>query len=70
MACGVALVVFQFVIRYFDFSTDIDMHPLQRNIIAVIGDLAEIIILKRSLKTEEVKAIENYLGSKYGISVS
>jgi hypothetical protein len=34
------------------------------------GDLAEIIIFKRSLKTEEIKAIENYLGSKYGISVS
>jgi hypothetical protein len=35
-----------------------------------IGDIAEIIIFKRSLKTEEIKAIENYLGSKYGITVS
>jgi len=35
-----------------------------------IGDLAEIIIFKRSLKTEEVNAIRNYLGSKYGIPVS
>jgi len=35
-----------------------------------IGDLAEIIMFKRSLKTEEVEAIENYLGSKYGIPVS
>ena len=35
-----------------------------------IGDLAEIIIFKRSLKTEEVNAIKNYLGSKYGIPVS
>ena len=34
------------------------------------GDLAEIIIFKRSLKTEEIEAVENYLGSKYGISVS
>lgn len=34
------------------------------------GDLAEIIMFKRSLKTEEIEAIENYLGSKYGISVS
>lgn len=35
-----------------------------------IGDLAEIIMFKRSLKTEEVEAIESYLGSKYGIPVS
>ena len=35
-----------------------------------VGDLAEIIMFKRSLKTEEIKAIENYLGSKYGIPVS
>jgi type II secretory pathway pseudopilin PulG len=35
-----------------------------------IGDLAEIIMFKRSLKTEEVKAIESYLGSKYGIPIS
>ena len=35
-----------------------------------VGDLAEIIIFKRSLKTEEVNAIRNYLGSKYGIPVS
>ena len=35
-----------------------------------IGDLAEIIIFKRSLKTEEVNAIRNYLGSKYGIPLS
>jgi prepilin-type N-terminal cleavage/methylation domain-containing protein len=34
------------------------------------GDLAEIIMFKRSLKTEEVEAIESYLGSKYGIPVS
>jgi type II secretory pathway pseudopilin PulG len=34
------------------------------------GDLAEIIIFKRSLKTEEIEAVESYLGSKYGISVS
>jgi len=38
--------------------------------IQYIGDLAEIIIFKRSLKTEEVNAIRNYLGSKYGIPVS
>ena len=35
-----------------------------------VGDLAEIIMFKRSLKTEEIKAIESYLGSKYGIPVS
>jgi hypothetical protein len=35
-----------------------------------VGDLAEIIMFKRSLKTEEVEAIESYLGSKYGIPVS
>ena len=35
-----------------------------------IGDLAEIIMFKRSLKMEEVEAIESYLGSKYGIPVS
>lgn len=35
-----------------------------------VGDLAEIIMFKRSLKTEEIEAIENYLGSKYGIPVS
>ena len=35
-----------------------------------LGDLAEIIMFKRSLKTEEVEAIESYLGSKYGIPVS
>lgn len=34
------------------------------------GDIAEIIMFKRSLKTEEVEAIESYLGSKYGIPVS
>jgi type II secretory pathway pseudopilin PulG len=34
------------------------------------GDLAEVIMFKRSLKTEEVKAIESYLGSKYGIPIS
>lgn len=34
------------------------------------GDIGEIIIFKRSLKTEEIEAIESYLGSKYGISVS
>ncbi len=37
---------------------------------AYVGDLAEIIMFKRSLKTEEIKAIESYLGSKYGIPVS
>jgi prepilin-type N-terminal cleavage/methylation domain-containing protein len=56
------------------------LYPLTSNNLATIGkfgsnsyykgDLAEIIIFKRSLKTEEIKAIENYLGSKYGISVS
>ena len=35
-----------------------------------VGDLAEIIMFKRSLKTEEIEAIESYLGSKYGIPVS
>ena len=40
------------------------------NGIYYVGDLAEIIMFKRSLKTEEVEAIESYLGSKYGIPVS
>jgi len=34
------------------------------------GDLGEIIIFDRALKTEERKSIEKYLGQKWGIKVS
>lgn len=34
------------------------------------GDLAEIIIFKHSLKTEERQAVENYLSKKYGIAIN
>lgn len=34
------------------------------------GDLGEIIIFDRALKTEERKSIENYLGQKWGINVA
>jgi prepilin-type N-terminal cleavage/methylation domain-containing protein len=34
------------------------------------GDIAEIIIFNRALKTEERLAVEAYLGKKYGVSVA
>lgn len=34
------------------------------------GDIAEIIIFTRALKTEERQAIESYLGKKYAITIS
>ncbi len=33
------------------------------------GDLAEIIIYTRALKTEERQAVETYLGKKYGVGI-
>jgi hypothetical protein len=33
-------------------------------------DIAEVIIYDRSLKTEERKSIEQYLGKKWGIKIS
>jgi prepilin-type N-terminal cleavage/methylation domain-containing protein len=36
----------------------------------LIGSIAEIIIFNRSLKSEERKLIENYLGKKHNITVS
>lgn len=33
------------------------------------GDIAEIIIFKRSLKTDEKRAVEYYLGKKYAITI-
>jgi hypothetical protein len=35
-----------------------------------VGDFAEIIIFKRSLKTEERQAVEDYLSKKYNIKIS
>lgn len=34
------------------------------------GDIAEVIIFKKSVTTEERKAIEDYLGKKYNITIS
>jgi len=34
-----------------------------------LGDIGEVIIFKRSLNNDEIKAVENYLGSKFGIAV-
>lgn len=39
------------------------------NSLSYFGDIAEIIIFKRSLKNDEIKSIENYLSSKYGIAI-
>ncbi len=35
-----------------------------------VGDIAEIIIFSRALKTEERQSIENYLSKKYNIKIS
>ncbi len=51
-------------------SATIGYHVSTTSTSFYVGDLAEIIMFKRSLKTEEVEAIESYLGSKYGIPVS
>ena len=34
------------------------------------GDIAEIIVFNRALKTEERQAVEKYLGQKWGIKVA